>query len=237
MTILALRPVVCACALTASLPLASAGPMLTPISQQRTVEAEAAVRFGEDTASDIDSDGAPDFGPFNSSVAASAQLTSQPGTSAGSASQQSLINPNSLSGIGSASASAEPGFAFEMTASGGSFYNVTFSLADATEYSFTGQLDAGVAGSAGQPLAQATLSDVGGDVYAVNTTSGPTAILSSGILAPGTYTIDVIATAFIEASGESASASFDFNFTLVPEPASLLGLSFAWLCVGLRRRR
>ena len=227
-----------ACALLVSFTsyVALSGPILTPISQERTIETNAMGRFGEDTASDADSDGAADFGPFNSSVMSLAQLATQPGTSSATASQQSQIGPTVLSGIGSASASAEAGFPFEMNASGGSFFDVTFELALPTEYLLTGQLDAGApAGSAGQPLASLALSDSFSDIFATSTTDGSQPVFSTGILAPGTYTLHVIASAVIEASGDSATASFDFNFAVVPEPASLCLASLALLFATRRR--
>lgn len=215
---------------------AIAGQSLTPVDQARTVSAEAVI-VTEDIFQDSQSDAATDFGPFNSSVTATAQTGPQPPRASATASQQSQINSDSLIGAGSATAQADAGFTINMSAHGSSEFSVAFSIAAQTEYLLTGLLDADSGpGSTIPPTASATLSGPGGDLYVNSISSGSSPLFSAGILDPGQYELSVFASAAVEESGHETSAAFDFNFSLIPEPSSLAGLALVGI-VGLRRRQ
>jgi hypothetical protein len=89
---------VMAAVLAFGLAIETTADLITPISQTRTIAADAAANFDTLSDTDSDSDAATDFGRFNSSVSASASVAIN--FSSAAASQDSNILSNQIVGTG-----------------------------------------------------------------------------------------------------------------------------------------
>lgn len=224
-----LRCFAAAALLVVSPPLALSA--IAPVSQDRSILAEAEFTSSEYSDFDTHNDQANDFGAFNSSVSASVRVfdpNSGPEIS-GSAYQNSQILGGSIFGEGGASAQSEFGTG-NGTSHGASSMMVEFSLASAATYDLSGSLDA-TSQSTGSAEASFELIGPGGTVYSLSTTSGSQPLSSSGALLAGSYTLTVSSTSDIAFAEDTASSSYNFLLTIVPEPAmgSLALVGLLWM--------
>ncbi len=124
-------------------------------------------------------------------------------------------------------------------------YAIQFEITTPHSYVLSGELEAGVDG--GRGLAQFAL----GGATPLGFTAldfGTTNLASTGTLAPGSYTLIVLAlmdTGTVDlGSFMGGSASYDFNFSIreiidpnpTPEPLSVSLLAFGLVLLGIRRR-
>ena len=223
--------------LAAGLGSVALGAGIAPSSQTRSVAATASIDFGE-LGSDFitQSDFAPGFSTFNSTVSADPNGNlNWPGISA-TASQLSEIMTNTISGDGTASAGADPGGAVSgVAADGSSSMSVTFTIAGNAPYTLDGLIDAASSGSTGVGAASVTLTGPGGTIFTLDTTSGALVVADAGLLTPGTYTLAASALAEMTFGEDSGDASFSVLFT-IPEPTTLAAL-VGGVCLLLWRRR
>lgn len=215
--------------------------LISPTSQSRSIEANAAAdgEFGGPD-SDSASMSAPDFGPFDESIFVSA---SSDGSANARATQTSSILADSLLAAGLASSSAVGTLAGEGSSDADSSFLVAFDLTQSVTYTLTGTLGSGASGMAPGFNAAVTLTGPDGVIVtaAIDPFGGPTSasINEGGVLAPGAYTLSASAGAGVFSccgdGGTSGSANFDLAFSVVPEPASM-SLAVVGLILAARRR-
>lgn len=207
---------------------------LNYVSADRSVSAVASVC---DTSSDEES--TMGLGTFSAMVEAfeSDAMPTCQGTASSSADQLSDLAPLSIIATGTSGASAASGVIF---AEGESSLTATFDITSPSPYTLSGEVDGFVTTlCCGDFAGDATieLSFGGGPVIhsvSQDTAFTPVTFDFSGILAPGTYTLEAIA--FSQATvDDGSSASFDFSFDVVPEPSSVLITIGVLLCLVSRR--
>ena len=225
----ALMLLACSACLASS--AATEAALIQPVAQERTVSANA----GSPDGSDSDADSASDFGPFDANV--SAEVSGSSGDYTATASQLSVILDDQVIGEGAAtgrSVGTFPG------GDGHSQFSLTFDLFQPVDYQLEFFLRAfSSVGDRSEAFGFLELSggsddetilrfDVNGEDPQL--AAGPVA----GTLAAGRYQLaagtDVFPAAFSTAEG-----SFDFEFTVVPEPATALLLAGGLLAFGLGR--
>lgn len=205
------------------------------LDQSRTVAVVAWV--SEDLLEDVqtESDGAPDFAPFDSMVSVDATV---PGAQAhAEASQFSEILPFAVSGSLSTNASAvrDPG-GFVRRSEAASGFRVTFQLDKPVPYTLeaTGQ---GVLSRA-FIFAAVELTGPSGDIVFFDASWGGATLLVNGLLDPGEYVFraaSVVGIGTIDEGQTEGSSAVTFELVL-PEPSTVCLLGFgAW--IALRRRR
>jgi hypothetical protein len=222
--------------------------LIVPLSQTRSIFAEAQVTDFSTGATDLDSNSlsASDFGLFDATVSATASVPIVEAT--GSASQTSRfttgsIGPGSegISGVGSASAASNPlGGIFEDRGQGESLVDVSFSVTQHVTYQLIANLMTREQGPAGlQNVGSFTLRGGPSDEIIVDLfviADGDAFRILSGSLQPGTYSLR--ARAFADSGfGIGTFTNFDFEFNVIPEPSTavLLALGLVGLAAGRRR--
>ena len=207
--------------------LANGGELIVPVSQQRSVSTSwsSSDDMGG-TWSGSDSHAAPDFGWFVSSV--------------GGANQDSSISANSIQAVGRASASASGSMCCSASDSASSRALFEFDLTEEVTYTLDVQLNYGYSGPFPNwgESAHFTLTGPGGEVLSGGAGEGEDigyefAVATSGVLSYGRYVMNVQAHASASSccgdGGMSESASYNVQFTVVPEPSGLHLLAFAGL--------
>ena len=209
--------------------VATAAPLIIPVTQSRTISASASAdgEFGG-PASDQDSDSAPDFGAFSSSV--SARATSD-GSGSATASQTSNILDAQITGVGAVDVDAVGTLAGTGSASALSSLSVAFQISQTVTYSFDGELLSDSSGFAPSFDGFIRLTGPGDNVVFLEELrfDNPTvSLITSGTLTPGEYVLDANVHASVGSccgdGGTSSSASLDVDFNVIPEPTS--GLLF-----------
>jgi len=139
------------------------------------------------------------------------------------AAQSTTVSTTHLGGTGSATNNASGHFC------GVSRFEITFSIDSSTPYVLDGALTTSSAGNANAFFG----SSSGTILSEFRFTPGSTPLSRSGVLAPGTYQLSVVANA------RPGDASWSFGLTLVPEPAtaSFLALGIGALSAARRLRR
>jgi hypothetical protein len=207
----------------------AAADLIDPISQSRSVRADALA----DGIPDSESASAVAFELFDASVDAD---VFGPDSSAGaSAYQRSQIGTDSVTGQGDVSASAT-GLMADATSD--SDFDFSFTIRHSVDHAFS----ASVIPDIGFGTAAVWLLDVSRDETLAEVQSGgQTEVMVMGLLDPGEHRILAFASAFDMGDlGFGGNATFNFSLTVVPEPsAALLQLSaIATLgALGLARSR
>lgn len=190
------------------------------LQQNRSIEAQVTAENVDLTeVSDSDLEVAPDFALFNE--AANADAAADATTASMLATQNSSLSADRIQGTGSVSGQAsllQQGLAAS-TGDGASQMTVTFEVTVPSVWSIVGDLGVNGPGSA-----QVVLEGSSGLLYIDSVQApGNTGIASAGFLAPGSYTLDAIATASVfAATGASALSAFaEFSFLLRIEPQVL----------------
>ncbi len=193
-----------------------------PVAQGRSVSTETvnAPQCGPDTL--FDDEAAIGFGPFDASV--QTQHGCDSGFAGATGSQQSQIDPGSMSATGSTTSEAHGPIPGMVHAFGFSHFLVTFELASSSRFSLDGIMSAGSFPDANVDavvLARLWEGQVGGVLLfqqsieptpggGINT--GP--LEGAGVLEPGVYTLDVHAgTAMDNEVPPSRSGQTSFAFT------------------------
>jgi hypothetical protein len=208
---------------------AAADPM-TATDQIRETGVLAELDTGEEVVSDSDSEAAPGFGAFSSDI--DALITAEV---IALAAQESDISSMGMSGSGEASAEA-PGSSGVPLGDAGSTFFAEFTVPATIDFVLTGSLlvsrDASASG-----LADISLDGPGGNIFSDSLSDdGLSPFAAGGTLDPGTYTLSLGAFATVTESGDTSSASWDFELTFVPEPSGLAALGLVGLMLrGLRR--
>ncbi len=223
---------------------AAGAPLIIPLTQSRTVSASASAEgeFGG-SASDHDSDSAPDFGPFSASVSARAFSD---GTASATASHASNILDTQITGVGTANVSAVGTLAGVGTASASSLLSFGFEISEPVAYRFDGELLSGFSGFAPVYDGMFRLTGPGDHIVFLEQLQfdrPSVSLIASGELTPGTYgleaRINTSAGSCCGDGGTSSHASFDIAFHVIPEPRSILLLMFGMplLFIVYRERR
>jgi hypothetical protein len=228
-----------ACALSAAVSQSSSAALINPISQSRSVSAQARVVIFPTGASDFDSasDAAPDFGPFQSQVTANAAIGGT--TASASASQSSVIGSDRISGSGSTDANS--GAAVDIgEGEGVSSVSIRFEVPEDVVF----QLEVVLFFQfmiPGNQRTDAWFELRGGpdDQIIASWRSVPDSFFFSdiigGVLLAGEYDLQANAAAFAEA-GDTAHGQFYFDLVVVPEPSTGLLLASGLLVLGALRR-
>lgn len=235
-------------------PVAAVSGDLVPVSQERSVSAQAGA--GSPPSQSGDSHSASDFGPFVQGATASASASPmQPNlaSSGGSAGQNSQISATLVTSSGAASAGASSQMG-SCSSSSLSHFQLVFNLTAPQRVT----LDGSVTNNSPIPFPpDPNLTDGGGDVtitlgptggsplYMTGSgppiPPGPVNFSYSAVLPAGQYTLLADATASAAETHfgpltASNAAGFTYQFTVqVPEPAALA--SMVATAVALRRRR
>lgn len=207
--------------------------LINPVSQQRTVSASA----GSPDGNDSNSDSAPDFGVFDTSV--SAHVSGPNGDIDATASQLSVILGDRVTGEGAVTGGSNSPFP---GGEGHSSFSLTFDLFQSVDYqinfflrSFSSIGDSGEAIGflelSGGPANETILRfDVNGQEPQIE--SGPV----NGVLAAGRYNLQA-RTDLYPMGFSSDFGTFDFDFAVVPEPSTTVLLGFGLTTLAARRRR
>jgi hypothetical protein len=228
-----------ACGLSAAISQSSSAALINPISQSRSVSAQAQVFVFPSGPSDFDSasDAAPDFGPFQSGVTANAEIDGT--TASASAAQSSGIASASISASGSADANSG-GLGLDIAqGEGASSLSIRFEVPEDVLF----QLEVGLFFQFMLPANQRTYAWFelrgGPDDQIIASWHIPDSVFFSdfidGVLLAGEYHLQANAAAFAEA-GDTAHSQFYFNLVVVPEPSTGLLLAAGLLVLGSSRR-
>lgn len=210
-----------------------------PTSQARGADVMAQLQTGEGAINDSDTDSAGGFGPYSTNIDAIASIgdPNNPYSASSNATQSSNIGPATISGHGFASAGADPNSPnVTPSGEGTSYMIVDFDINVTQSYTLSGFLDAtSIANGLG--TASFELIGPGGTEIFSDTNSGLVALAGAGLLAPGSYSLIVVANATADAAGDNATAEFNFEFEFaeVPEPAT--GALFLLAIFAINRRR
>jgi hypothetical protein len=209
--------------------------LIVPVSQTRTVSAFAFdCDPGGNCSTDSQSESAPDFGMFASSVTAQVDVN---GLLSASAQQLSSLGSDAVSAV--VRSDADPiQFATFGSRQATSRFEFTFDVLQALPFTLYGYGE--VRESDPGPVAFARLALTGGpgnqtivDVYALDE-GGFGLFPNEGVLVPGRYTL--IAEAQFRTDFPGVSAYADFEFGVVPEPSTGLLLAGGLLALAARRR-
>jgi hypothetical protein len=209
---------------------------IDPVAQLRTVHADAsAAEPPGPLVTDSDSRSAADFGLFDEGVSADVVLSVS--SAHATASQRSAIEPLSVTGSGAVDATSAGSPAF---ASGSSFFSLTFDLADSSPYELDATLLAlsNVAGPMASTFLQLTDVVTNQTIASGGASSDGFSLLfidTSGVLPSGRYRLEVNSQV-LGLPNTTQSTSFDFTFTIIPEPSTALLLGSGLAAVGVRWR-
>lgn len=202
---------------------------MTPVSQTRTISATA----GNNTQQIA----ATDFGDFNDAV--DAGLSSEFASVNSSATQVSTIAKDKIAAFGTADT-----LGYGQNGSAESLVTIVFSLGTPVDFSLTGQANLIANGVLSETtrLVRLTGPDTSIEFASYDDTLASMPIASSGQLAPGTYTLEIVgSTAADPVSNDPEApngAYVDFEVSLsvvaIPEPSAALLLGAGLLL--LRRR-
>ncbi|MBL8877488.1 MAG: PEP-CTERM sorting domain-containing protein [Phycisphaerales bacterium] len=206
------------------------GEGITPISQTRSVTAIA--------GNVVQQISAADFSDFND--AADAGLSNEFAVVNSSSTQVSSISKDKIAAFGTADT-----LGYGDNGSAESLVTIVFSLATPVDFSLTGSANFQATGVTAETtrLIRLTGPDTSIEFALYNDTQASMPIASSGQLAPGTYTLEVVGSAAAEPISDDPEAQngayVDFEISLsvvaIPEPSAALMLG-AGLSL-LRRRR
>ena len=201
----------------------AAGQTIIPIDQGRFVSTESvnAPQCGPDSL--FDDEAAIGFDPFDASV--QTQHGCDSGFAGATGSQQSQIDPGSMSATGSTTSEAHGPIPGMVHAFGFSHFLVTFELASSSRFSLDGIMSAGSFPDANVDagvLARLWEGPVGGVLLFQQSIEPPPgggintgALEGAGVLEPGVYTLDVHAGTAIDNEvppSRSGQTSFVFTF-------------------------
>lgn len=223
----------------------AAAQEITYLGQTRYVEASAsAYSFEGGNDSDMQFDEALDFGPFDSSVSASADV---PGGGYGDAiaAQVSTLDSRSISATGSTFGCGGGGICCGGgNGTGESFLEVTFDIAELQCLTLTGELWTAFYDLPCNKYVELTLTGPGGDLLNVYADffAGDVTLNEMVLVDPGQHTFTVLAHADAGSfESDGGSADFDLNLTFtspscpsdfndddVIDVLDLLGLLGAW---------
>lgn len=212
---------------------------ILPLTATRSVGASVDLAAGEVHSTDENSAFSDTLDPFNETVAAHGEIL--PSTGDISATHISDITPLSIVGQADLSGLITIPTGSSLTGAsmaGGAFFDVTFSLSDATAYTLVASASA--SSELPNSVQGIVLSGPGGTIVSSEGFDGFVAgINTAGVLDPGDYELLVYFNVTADAPNligpvtTHALGHFDVNFQ-VPEPASLVGLALLGL---LARRR
>lgn len=216
--------------------MAPAGTAYVPVSQSRYISIEASVTAGEasDTASAYDE--ASGFSEFSSAVDGYASLgdPNHPRGAGGNASQYSAFLPDSIVALGFASTFSDPNHPFYVAAFSESGFDAEFDVASPTAFELVGSV---ASSGAGDGYASVSIFGPTGTLLDLVSAGRDDPYMLTGTLAPGSYTIAVLAGSETSAAGRSSTAGFEMTLRFVPEPATAAPLLIGWLVLsGFRRR-
>lgn len=217
--------------------LGASADSIFPTAQSRGTDVIAQLQGSEVSLTDTDTDTAGGFGPYSSNIDASVSIgdPNNPYTASSLATQSSSISGSAITGAGYADALGDPnGPDANPSGHGTSYIVVDFDIYVPQTYSLTGFIDATFVQD-GLASAMVELVGPGGTEFSYLTPSGFVNLNSAGLLAPGAYTLTVVADAEALVKGDSASANFGFEMIFVPEPATVFLLMPTALAL-LRRR-
>jgi hypothetical protein len=211
-------------ALATAIGLALGGPAqavgMNPLEQERSVYAFVIVPQCMGNASDSDS--APGFGPFDSTVEAERSCTLAHGFAL--ASQQSEFGPTSVTASGAARSDAAAAMQNTIHAIADSFFTFTFEVTATTEFTASGMLSSGSSDDPIVVLSGANLRLTGPDnqvIFMHEAMPGPSGeavsviVEEAGVLDPGVYTLRAEAASVIDNTVPPArfgDASFELLF-------------------------
>ena len=137
------------------------------------------------------------------------------------ASQSSFVQADQMGGTGTASNSMSTHFCSQ------SIFSVTFQLTASSSYDFDATLvtDAGFEPGFGS----VRLTGSNGTEFDYSFGNGPLDVQESGVLPAGEYTLYLLADSY------GGTATWEFAFQLVPEPASAALLAVGLVSLGARR--
>jgi hypothetical protein len=148
------------------------------------------------------------------------------------ASQNSSLGANEISGSGLISAHAfeNPQISYGQGAAASSSFEVTFSLASATDFNLSGAVDFSPGGSFSVLLNSANH----GNIFTGISANSPFSV--SGTLLPDTYTL----LAYAQTAGPAENAcngQYNFDLQMVPEPSSAALVIGGLIAAAVRRKR
>ena len=199
-----------------------AAQTMAPVSQSRTVRADAFNYNCPPPWTATQSASAPDFNLFSETVS----VAVGPGSAAASQTSELLSTLVTATGFARNSASS-----FDNGGSAWSVFSFDFRLDQAAPFSLAGKLFTDNFFGAGAAQSTVSLSGVFSDSC---TGFQERPYLASGILAPGVYTLAISSQSSSPPGIGGTTASYELNFSLTPEPSNFAGLA---LLIGISHRR
>ncbi len=221
-------------------PFAASASLMTPVSQDRTLDVQTEVVNPEFSDSDADHVEAVAFELFDRSASCFSQIGDPPFqvTASSLASQRSEFFPKSVSATGHVEMAGQGDTLNNSLAGGSSVFSFTFSLSSDADFILDADVNAAADFDA-ESSATVILSDSNGEIATLSALSNSTDSRQfTGTLPAGTYFLEAFASGSASGSMDfpesTAGADFNLEFSIVPEPAALVGLLVAGML--LRRR-